>query len=49
MFATQENDLWDEMPNAVQESVNRSLQQASKNQLKDHSQVMKKYNKWLKK
>jgi hypothetical protein len=49
VFATQEDDLWDEMPDAVQQSVNRGLQQASKNLLKDHSQVRKKYNKWLKK
>ncbi|CAN5364161.1 hypothetical protein BH10BAC1_BH10BAC1_03030 [soil metagenome] len=49
LFETQDLDLWDEMPDDIKQSVERGLKQADKGELKSHSEVMKKYKKWLKK
>ena len=49
VFATQDHDLWDDMPKALQESIDKGLAQADNRQLKSHDEVMKKYSKWLKK
>ncbi len=41
--------LWDEMPDEIQQSVERGIKQADKGELKSHDVVMKKYKKWLEK
>lgn len=43
----QHADWWDELPVAVQESVKRGEKQAENEELKPHSEVFKKYEKWL--
>ncbi len=42
-----EADWWDELPLSVQESVKRGMEQAKKGETRSHSEVMKKYEKWL--
>ncbi|HEY3372733.1 MAG TPA: hypothetical protein VGK10_17915 [Prolixibacteraceae bacterium] len=42
-----ENDLWEELPLNVQESVKRGIEQARSGKTKAHSEVMKSYEKWL--
>ena len=49
LFETQDVDLWDEMPDEIKQSVERAINQADKGEIKSHSDVMKKYKKWLKK
>ncbi|MCW3103994.1 MAG: hypothetical protein JWO09_2434 [Bacteroidetes bacterium] len=49
LFETEDSDFWDEMPADIKQSVERGLKQADKGELKSHSDVMKKYKKWLKK
>jgi len=41
------NDIWDELPLNIQESVKRGMEQAQSGKTKDHSEVMKSYEKWL--
>ena len=42
-----ERDFWDGLPLNIQESVKRGMEQARKGETKTHSEVMKKYEKWL--
>jgi predicted transcriptional regulator len=42
-----ESDFWDELPLNVRESVKRGMEQARNGNTKAHSEVMKKYEKWL--
>lgn len=49
LFETQDMDFWDELPERVKRSAERGLAQADAGELKSHSEVMKKYKKWLKK
>ncbi|MFW6222466.1 MAG: hypothetical protein ACOC3T_02515 [Bacteroidota bacterium] len=42
-----EADCWDELPLSVQESVKRGMEQAKSGKTRPHSEVMKKYEKWL--
>lgn len=40
-------DFWDELPLSVQESVKKGMEQANRGETRPHSEVMKKYQKWL--
>ncbi len=40
-------DFWDELPLSVQESVKKGMEQANRGETRPHSEVMKKYKKWL--
>ncbi len=42
-----ETDWWDELPLSVQESVKKGMEQAKRGENRTHSEVMKKYQKWL--
>jgi len=42
-----ENDLWEELPLNVQESVKKGIEQAQSGNTKAHPEVMKNYEKWL--
>ena len=42
-----EDDLWDELPLNIQESVKRGMEQARSGKTKAHTEVMKSYEKWL--
>jgi len=42
-----EEDFWDELPLSVQESVRKGMEQARRNEARPHSEVMRKYEKWL--
>jgi hypothetical protein len=42
-----EVDFWDELPLNVKESVKRGMNQAKNGETKLHSEVAKKYAKWL--
>jgi predicted transcriptional regulator len=42
-----DEDFWDELPLSVQESVKRRMEQANRGETGLHSEVMKKYEKWL--
>ena len=42
-----DTDFWDDLPVNVQESVKRGMTQAKNGKTKDHSEVVKKYEKWL--
>ncbi|TCO10506.1 hypothetical protein [Natronoflexus pectinivorans] len=42
-----EADWWDELPFSVQESVKKGMEQAKRGETRAHSEVMKKYQKWL--
>lgn len=49
VFATQENDIWDEYSDDLKQSINKGIEQANNGELKSHTEVMKKYRKWQKK
>ena len=42
-----EAEWWDELPLSVQESVKKGMEQAKRGETRPHSEVMKKYQKWL--
>lgn len=42
-----QGDFWDDLPLCVQESVSRGMEQAKIGESSPHSEVMKKYEKWL--
>lgn len=48
-FAEDSPTLWDIMPDEVRKGVERGIAQSKKGLGKPHEEVMKKYNKWLKK
>ena len=49
IFSNQSKNWWEELPDEIKASVDRGLKQAARRQTLPHSQVMKKYSKWLKK
>lgn len=49
IFSTQPEDWWDELPSQIKDSVTRGIKQADKGETIPHSEVIKKYKKWLKK
>jgi hypothetical protein len=49
IFSGQPKNWWEELPDEIKASVDRGLKQAANKQTLPHSQVMKKYSKWLKK
>ena len=42
-----EVDVWEELPQKVQESVKRGMKQAEAGNMKSHKEVMQKYEQWL--
>ena len=48
-FAEETVTLWDLMPDEVQKGLESSIEQSKKGLGRSHQEVMKKYNKWLKK
>ena len=42
-----DDDWWDDLPESVQESIERGLDQAKRGDTIPHEEVMKKYDKWL--
>ncbi len=49
IFSTCEENWFEELPSEIQASVKRGLKQAKEGNTVPHSEVMKKYKKWLKK
>ena len=45
--ADQETDFWDELPAYVKADVKIALKQSDQGKGKPHSEVMKKYKKWI--
>ena len=45
--ADQETDFWDELPASVKADVNVAIKQSAQGKGKPHSEVMKKYKKWI--
>ena len=45
--ADQETDFWDELPASVKADVKIALKQSDQGKGKPHSEVMKKYKKWI--
>ncbi len=43
----EESDWWGELPLSVQESVRRGMEQAKRGETRPHSEVIRKYEKWL--
>jgi hypothetical protein len=48
-FAEETVTLWDMMPDEVKKGLEISIEQSKKGLGRSHEEVMKKYNKWLKK
>ena len=49
IFDTQEDSWWNCLPDKIKASVERALKQSATGDTIPHSEVMKKYKKWLKK
>jgi hypothetical protein len=49
VFNTQSEAWWEELPDEIQKSVIRGVQQSDKGQTITHEEAMKPYKKWLKK
>lgn len=47
-FAEEQKDWWDEISKEQQSSIDESLAEMKAGKLTPHSEVMKKYSKWLK-
>jgi len=47
--ADKEKDWWDELPEEVQEGIDRAIAELDAGKGIPHEQVMKKYKKWLSK
>lgn len=45
----QSNNWFEELPEEIKVSVERGLRQSAKGESRPHTEVMKKYQKWLKK
>ena len=43
----QQEDIWDELPDQVKADVEEALKQSAKGDGRPHSEVKKKYDKWL--
>lgn len=48
-FAADQKDWWDEISEEQQSAIDLSLSQMKQGKLVSHSEVMKKYKKWIKK
>ena len=48
-FAKDQKDWWDELTKEQQKAIDESLAEMKAGKLTPHSEVMKKYKKWLKK
>jgi hypothetical protein len=48
-FAEETLTLWDLMPDEVKKDVEKSLEESKKRAGRSHTEVMKKYSRWLKK
>lgn len=48
-FAEETVTLWDMMPDEVRKGLETGIEQSKKGLGRSHEEVMKKYNKWLKK
>lgn len=48
-FAQEEENWWNEVEDAAQESITRALKEADKGKTTPHKEVMQKYKKWLSK
>lgn len=44
--ADSKSDLWDELPDTVQNDVKEALKQSAAGKGKSHKEIMKKYDKW---
>ncbi len=49
MDTASQDNWWDELPDEIKISVEKGLEQAERGEGIPHKEVMKKYNKWLKK
>ena len=47
IFETEKIDFWDELPDSIKKDVNEGLLQSKKGLGKPHTEVLKKYKKWL--
>jgi hypothetical protein len=45
--ADAEEDWWDTMPDNIKEKVERSLQQSKNGRVTPHSDIKKRYQKWI--
>ena len=48
-FMEEQKDWWDEIGEEQQKAIDKSLAEMKAGKLTPHNEVMKKYNKWLKK
>ena len=48
-FSTQDESWWEELPDEIKTSLEKSIKQADSGQTIPHKEVMKRYGKWLKK
>jgi predicted transcriptional regulator len=48
-FAAEQQDWWDEIGEAQQQAIDKSLAEMKAGDVSSHADVMKKYKKWLKK
>ena len=48
-FTREEENWWNEVEDAAQESITKGLKQASRGKVTPHKEVMKRYKKWLSK
>jgi len=49
VFATQTDNWWEDLPPQVKASVRKGLKQSTSGKLIPHAEVMKHFNKWLRK
>ena len=49
IFDNQPNNWFEELPDEIKAAVERGLKQSKNGESRPHSEVMKKYKKWLKK
>jgi hypothetical protein len=49
IFETRNADWFENLPDAIQQSVSKGLKQSERNETIAHAEVMKSYKKWLKK
>jgi len=48
-FASEQKDWWDEISHEQQKAIDKSLAEMKSGKMIPHDEVMKKYQKWLKK
>jgi predicted transcriptional regulator len=41
-----QTDWWDDLPESAKDSINRGLDDIEKGKVTNHTEVMKKYDKW---